>query len=427
MSKFRIDSTFETFGAFWEYGSPDRKFTGAISSRKGIVEFVGSPEYAELDPQAVRAVFANMSSPPDLQGTAAICGFTRMNNCTLFSPVRLGGGGLVHFPTMQSVDRLRYRAMRTVMGLHVESSDADVLDGGACYLTKIHHLLPSPWRTTLTEGGAEHVVSNQGQDIFSFGSAFLEAEVACEVFAGGSNRLKRGVLIKPVPRIRITPQTPRSVNWFAALAFRLENFFSLMLGTSVGVKHVQLFRGEEAGWLVQKVNTRKEKIDVQTWVRCKFEDMARALERWLGVPREDQLVELTLLGALRKSNLYAETEFLTLVQALEGFGRVRFGGVRRRKVKFSEMIQQTYDLFTPDTARQVAGERDAFMQTIIQTRDYYTHLGNPKGTSAAKTMKELFLLNKRLHAFLRGAVLIDLGIPEQAFAEAVVYQATRWR
>jgi hypothetical protein len=83
-------------------------------------------------------------------------------------------------------------------------------------------------------------------------------------------------------------------------------------------------------------------------------------------------------------------------------------------------------MFTPSTAKQLVGERNAFRQTIIQTRDYYTHLGNPKGTSTAKSMKELFLVNKRVHAFLRGAMLIDLGIPESALSEAIVYQATKW-
>ena len=136
MTRFRIDSTFHTFGAFWEYEKPDEKFTGSISSRKGLVEFEGSPEYAEHDTEAVRAIFARMNSAPDLQGSKAICGFTTKNRCTLLNPVRLAGDGLAHFPTMQTVDRVRYRAMRTVMGLHVESSQANVLDGAAYYLTK---------------------------------------------------------------------------------------------------------------------------------------------------------------------------------------------------------------------------------------------------------------------------------------------------
>jgi hypothetical protein len=427
MRRFRIDSTFKTFGAFWEYGQPDKKFTGSISSRKGKVEFKGSPEYTELDHKAMGTIFAATNSAPDLQGSAAICGFTTMNWCTLLNPLRLDGDGLAHFPSMQKLDRLRYRAMRTVMGLHIQSSEAKVLDGAAYYLTKIHHLLPTPWGTKMSEDRTEHTVSDRAQEVFRYRSEYLEAEVVCEVFAGGSNRCKKGLRIRPVPRIKITPQQPKSVDWFTGLAFRLENFFSLILGTSIEIKRVQLFQVGQDGWVVQKVNARKEQIDRHTWVRCKFEDIAKALEKWLAVPKDDQLIELTLLGSLRKSNLYEETEFLTLAQAVEGFGRIRFGGRKRREMKFDDLIQMTSDLFTHETAQQVVGERKLFISEVIQTRDYYTHLGNPKGASAAKTMKRLFLLNKRLHAFLRGAMLIDLGIPEEAFSQAIVYQATRWR
>lgn len=427
MSKYRIDSSFETFGAFWEYDQPDRKFTGSLSSQKGTVELEGAPQYTELNAEAMRAIFAEINSAPDLQGSAAICGFTTLNRCTLLNPVQLSGDGLADFPTMQSVARVRYRSMRTVMGLHLESSEAAVLNGAAYYLTKIHHILPSPWRTKFTEGGTEHTVSKQAQEVFAFRSKRLGADVVCEVFAGESNRIKRGVQIKPVPRIRITPDKPQSADWLTALAFRIENFFSLILGTSVEVEHVQLFQGNQDGWVVQKVNERKEKIDRQAWVLCKSEITASALDRWLAVPRDDQPVELALLGALRKSDLFEETEFLTLAQALEGFGRIRFGGTKRRIAKYGDLIRETYNLFTPETAQKLVGECELFKQKIIQTRDYYTHLGNPMGTSAAKTLKELFLLNKRLHAFLRGAMLIDLGIPEDAFSQAIVYQATKWR
>jgi hypothetical protein len=428
MKRLRIDSTFKAFGAFWEYGYPDKRFTGSISSRKGVVELTSSPEYARDDLEAMRSAFAEVLSPPDLQGSAAICGFTQMNRCcTLLNPLRLAGEGSAHFPTMQKVNRSKFRAMRTVMGLHIESSNATVVDSAAYYLTKIHHVLPSPWQSKLTEGGAEHTVRNLIQDVFKCRSDYLGAEIVCEVLAGGSNRFKQGVKIKPVPRIKVTPYSPQSVDWFTALAFRLENFFSLILGTSAEISHVQLFQGDKDGWVIQKVSRRKEKVDNRTWVRCAFGDTGRALERWLSVPKDDQLVELTLLGFLRKSNPFQETEFLTLAQALEGFGRIRFGGTKRRKAKFDDLISQTYDLFTPTTAHQLVGERNTFIRTIIQTRDYYTHLGNPKGTSAAKTMKELFLLDKRLYAFLRGAMLIDLSIPESAFSEAIVYQATKWR
>jgi hypothetical protein len=427
MSKYRIDQDFKTFGKFWEDGNEGNEFTGTLSSRKGVTRLTASPAYGALDDSAIRAALSQMGTAREIQKRSSIRGFTKLGNCSLLNIVSLGGDGLANFPTMQGVSRDRYRAMRTVMGLHIESSDTKVLDGAAYYFSKIHHLLPLPWKTQLTEGESVHTVPNKSQEVFRFASSYLDAEVICEVFEGGSNKARKGVRIKSVPRVRITPTNPKSVDWFASLAFRLENFFTLILGTSVGIKHVQLFQGDNAGWLIQAVRRHKEKVNFQTWVRCTNSDASKALEKWLSVPNDDQIIELTLLGNVRKSSLFGETEFLTLAQALEGFARIRFGGSKRRAAKFDDLIDQTYDLFSPILANAIVGEKSDFRLKVIQTRDFYTHLGNPKGSSAVKTMKELFLFNKRLIAFLRGAMLIDLGIPEENFSEAVIYQATRWK
>jgi len=301
------------------------------------------------------------------------------------------------------------------------------IDGAAYYFTKIHHLLPAPWSTKMADQNTTHVVPWKAKEIFRFASDELRAEVACEVFAGGRAKARTAVSIKSVPVVRITPKSPQSVDWFISLAFRLENFFTLFLGTSVDLKRVQLFQGDHDGWVVQKMRRRKEKVNFQTWIRCPFQNVADALVRWLSVPRDRQLVELTMLGMMRKSSVFNETEFLTLAQALEGFGRIRFGGSRPRAAKVDQLIQQTYDLISPDLAHKLVGDRAGFTKKVIQTRDHYTHLGNPKGTSAAKSTKELFLLNKRLHAFLRCVMLLDLGISEDHLREPILYQATRWR
>jgi hypothetical protein len=78
-------------------------------------------------------------------------------------------------------------------------------------------------------------------------------------------------------------------------------------------------------------------------------------------------------------------------------------------------------------AKQIVGECSEFTKKIIQTRDYYTHLGNDIGRDAAKDARELFYLNKRLQAFLRCVMLIDLGVSEVLLREPIVYQARKWK
>jgi hypothetical protein len=97
---------------------------------------------------------------------------------------------------------------------------------------------------------------------------------------------------------------------------------------------------------------------------------------------------------MRKSSVFDETQFLSLAQALEGFGRIRF---------------QTGNY-----------------EQLIQTRNFLTHLGGPKKSEVVEEPKELFLLNQRLQAFLRCVMLIDLGISEDELREPILYQAHRW-
>jgi hypothetical protein len=244
MSKYRVDDSFEMIGGFWRSGQEDERFTGTLTSRKGLVEIYASPRYADLDDVALRASMEEINNLSDLSQIDAICGFTTDNKCTLLNSVVLDGGGVTNFSSRQRVSRKRYRAARTVMGLHLDSSESMSIDGAAIYLSKIHRLMPAPWSSRLEKNeGTTHVIPWNTIEVFRFESAELRAEIICEVAAKGAGMNRKGVRIRAVPRIKIMPRNPQSVDWFISLAFRIENFFTLFLGTSVGLKHVQLFQG----------------------------------------------------------------------------------------------------------------------------------------------------------------------------------------
>ena len=151
MSKYRVDESFEIIGAFWICGHEDKKFTGTLSSRKGLVEIQTSPAYSDLDDAALHTSMLDLTGTVDLQQINAICGFTTDKRCSLLNSVILDGGGLTDFSSRQQVQRKLYRAMRTVMGLHLESSEAMSIDGAAYYLTKVHRLLPTAWTSQFAE------------------------------------------------------------------------------------------------------------------------------------------------------------------------------------------------------------------------------------------------------------------------------------
>jgi hypothetical protein len=463
MDMYRLNATFDIVGGFWPPASPNEVTAGTLSSQNGRLQLSVSPTFKRLDDDQVREALMAFGTTREWPEIDTLCGHTKSRRCTLLHLTASTGAGVTDCENRLEIAADRWRVSSAIMGLHLDSAESESLDGAAFYFTKIHNWLPSPWGVQMNNEGFIYTSPFKALTVFQFSSISLNAEVTCEVFAGGGDRMKKGARIKPVPRIKIIPSKPKSLDWFISIGPRLENFFSLFLGTSVALKSVQLFQGKDDGWFVKKMQKRREKVNLQAWVRLQGHEVAGALAEWLAVPEERRPVEITVLGMIRKSSLFVETEFLGLAQALEGFGRLRFEGglipktnfkqglVKLKKLlremwgdseitqrctdslgnanetSYSRLIGQTYDLLSVDFAMKFLGERAQFTRTVVQTRNYFTHLGIPKGKAVVDDGKELFLLNQRLHAFLRCAMLIELRIPEEALKEPISYQAARWR
>ncbi|HTP89121.1 MAG TPA: HEPN domain-containing protein, partial [Bryobacteraceae bacterium] len=71
---------------------------------------------------------------------------------------------------------------------------------------------------------------------------------------------------------------------------------------------------------------------------------------------------------------------------------------------------------------------ETFISNVVVTRNFYTHAGSG-ARSKKKPVKsrEMFLLNQRMRALLRGAMLLHLGLPENQIAEVLARDATKWQ
>jgi ApeA N-terminal domain 1 len=427
MAKYKIDESFELIGSFWTPGNPEDRFSGTLACKKGTHKLKTSPKYQELDQDTLRTAFREVGSQGRMGRLGTVHGYTTDKICTLFDVYELSSDGLTHFGDRVSLTARRFRATVAVMGLHLDSPEFVGLDSAAFYFNKIRSFLPTPWSWRFGEENITYTVPVRAINVFRVSSIALQAEIICEVFAGGSNHIKKGATIQPVSRIRIIPNDLKSFDWFSALTFRLENFFTLLLGSSVSIQRVQVFSGNEIGSVVRKVRRRNEKTRREGWVKCQPHRIAEAICNWLFVPEEQRPIELTLLGSLRKSSLFAETEFLTLAQALEGFGRIRFAPARPRQAKFADLISKSYDLLSPDFALKLLGEKKEFVLRLLNTRDFYTHLGGKSGKWVLTDGGDLFLFIQRLHAFLRCVMLLGLGFTEDELRDAITYQAFKWK
>ena len=234
MKIYRLDALPKVIGAFWSPGNPNEIPTGTLSSLDGRLHLLASPSFKTLNADELRAAASDFVTNRKARRIDSLFGQTKDCPCTLLYLIETVSDGLTDFANSFQIVGERWRVGSAVMGLHIDSAESESIDGAAFYLTKIHKWLPSPTKLRMTEEGMSHISPSKALQFFRL-EAPLQAEVICEIFAGRKPN-------KSFPRIRIIPHKPKSLEWFVFIGPRLENFFSLLLGTSVSLKSVQLFK-----------------------------------------------------------------------------------------------------------------------------------------------------------------------------------------
>jgi hypothetical protein len=193
--KYQINASFEVIGGFWNSTTPDQIFTGTLTSRQGDFTLATAPTYSKISPESFIGEIGNTTSNV-LSKVDGICGFTKEGDCSLLAAVLFDSDGLRDYSTLRAVQNLRYRASTAVMGLHVESPEAKTLDAAAFYFSKIHYLFPTPWGMQMINEGTVFTAPSRAVNVFTFRNAALEAEIICEVFAGGGTKVKKQTVIR---------------------------------------------------------------------------------------------------------------------------------------------------------------------------------------------------------------------------------------
>ena len=88
------------------------------------------------------------------------------------------------------------------MGLHLPGADAQVLQSGVFYLSKVHQWLPKSLRMDFRSGEGTSYTAEGPLKIAHFSSLELSAEIECEVIGFARHSLKDGVRIRQTPLVR---------------------------------------------------------------------------------------------------------------------------------------------------------------------------------------------------------------------------------
>ncbi len=459
----RLNSQLSSVAAFWRPDSPDEVTTGTLTVDEDGIHFVTSPRYAKgSDVGSPDLDHINLTLIPP---TAVLHGFFDEGNCTLLKLMVVKHPGLTSYvENPQSVVSTDYLAIALISGLHTGGFDDRCIDSARYSFTSVAEWLITP---PDEKWGEKHViitVPSVETDLLDFCVASSRTRIQLKIrheLTTGEERWSR--LTRPVAFIEVTPPDSESLSWFVGFGNRLENLFSLLTGTSLGMETLFIYRGEQSGTLIRKQHEYVRRYEFFDSVRYTHSQLAHSIATWMSVSDGFREIENLLLGVLRKGKLFIETEFLSLAQALEGFHRATGEEMRHDKADFRALRKRIEKFLAEQNVNEETAERvnsaisfanqtsfrsrlnelcgrisdetltkmkllpEEFVGQVVRTRNFFTHAGGRYDDKEEPVRGgELLLLKQRMRALLRGVFLLHLGFPEDQISELIVREATKY-
>jgi hypothetical protein len=289
-----------------------------------------------------------------------------------------------------------------------------------------------------------------------------QADIA--VYLGGSLSYgTQGFAGTRVGSVRIKPDNSRSYSWYEDMVRRIGNLLTLCVGEPVFPRRIKAQPAaaipsapREAGARPRDIKVflhlfeGKEKADLSPVnMPIPFfmvqDRMALLISSWFSIHEEIEPVIGLLLSTYYNSHMYVETEFMTLVQAVEIFHRRVVGG----NYLSSEEWQPFYETISRAIPPEIGSDHKAALRNRLKYGNEYSlrkRLGNllqglgedaknyvtkdfgnfaeecanarnalvhEGGEAVGKSLKELWTMNRRLRALVNILVWRRLGLEDR--------------
>jgi hypothetical protein len=250
----------------------------------------------------------------------------------------------------------------------------------------------------------------------------------------------------------VKPATRQLVDWFLEQDDKLLALVSLLAGQVMASDAIQaqvddsnrrvsvLFASKEAERPKQK--RPSDYFLSRTAISIPFSDCCK---KWFDVvPKVEKPVALTM-SVMASDDLWLHMEFLSLVQALEGFHRSLYGGkymedeayeplrqellnaipasvnsdhraALRSRVRYGNQyslrkrLGELEAFLTDEIRKYIFGQTKSIPQTWVDTRNYYTHWDEELRSNILEN-QEMYFANVRLAHFLSTLFRLLVGVP----------------
>lgn len=275
-----------------------------------------------------------------------------------------------------------------------------------------------------------------------------------------SGDLVSDISVKTSACIRIEANTPKDVDWFLSQFGKVKVLLSMLCGCSMAADHITA-KVAESGQEVQLL------IALRDPDTCKFKNQNKffmlrnsmgvelrdVFERWFGLYDRVAMPSQLALSVMASEKLWLHVEFLSLMQALEGFHRAIDAGFYASEVDYEKIRQSLCGAIPADIPqdhrdalkarikygneislrkrldmlvarlslgirKQILGRDGSVPSSWVHTRNYYTHWDQASKDGVLDGM-EMHQAGVRMRILLRALYLDFVGIPQESIALAL--------
>src|ERR1035441_8477241 len=364
--KFTLQAPIDLYGAFWRPEESDKVFTGRLAREGRFLQLTTSPIYKPtLDYRTDLVLPGSDSERIDI-----LHGFTAEGACALLwlqSPYK---AGVTDFAVEKALIFRQYRVALCMFDVLPPTPESLFFSEAMFEFSGLHEWLPVLPTKSRLETGSWSISYPDRSPFLEFSLAPDNTRFKLDVIPVMEHKRSGEVQSKHHSQLVVAPEHPQHIKWYLELSSRFENFFSLLLGTSVRLERFEVKHDETIGSVVSADRSKKQPTDFTVWAQCSAPQLQTAMTRWLSQPEEFGSLEGLVYGTIRQSSLFVETEFLSLAQALESFHRI---SSTDKKSKFAQRIKALLAQIPDQHRKQLIGDdENNFVNTLKNTRNYFT-------------------------------------------------------
>lgn len=286
------------------------------------------------------------------------------------------------------------------------------------------------------------------------------AHVSFGVDRGFSGDLITSFTVTTSASVRIRAEQPEPIDWFFAQLGKMTTLLSFMAGSPMAPDHVSAVVAESEQDVEILVALReaetcrhKRKSDFFMPRELMGAEIADVLTKWYGEYEQLALPSQLALSVLASRDLWLHVEFLSLMQALEGFHRATMDGLYtsteayelinsalasaipasveashkaslKSRIKYGneislgKRIDALASRLTSTLRQLIFGGTGAVPRRWIETRNFYTHWDDAARDNALDGA-DMHKACVRLRLFLRVLYLDFVGIPQSAIQRSL--------